>query len=246
MMNQRKIKSPLRYWLYGLIFMGFTSCNVAYLPSMQNVPLISRTGEMTCSLSGSKLQGAGALNQNMSMMVNLQYTALGLSAANEDENDIGFFNMPVPQWNLECAPGLYKSLAENIVFEVYGGAGIGGSNVMRYDPEDRYHCNHYRLFIQPDFGVKGEKWEMAISTRFIRLQYFNEKPHGLDTDWLKDHDVFNLDKNAYLFIEPAATIRYKFNEDITAFAQIIYSEKMNPEPLKRMNSTLIVGFFGRF
>ncbi|MCX6269954.1 MAG: hypothetical protein NTU44_01830 [Bacteroidetes bacterium] len=239
----KKINS--RYLLLSFLALGILlqSCNVAYHPAQQNVPLISDKTEGTASFSGSNIQGAGALGGSTALMCNFQYSAFlsGLSDDNE-----GVFNKPPSQWNLEVAPGIYKTLAPKVVFEFYGGAGIGGSNVYGESSLERYHANHYRLFLQPDIGYKGDKWEVAFSTRLLRLQFFNERIHNLDTDWLKDNDVYHLDRYWYFFAEPALTIRMKLKGGAFAFSQFIYSEMMNRDPLSRSKATLIVGFCGRF
>ena len=222
-------------WI-ALILM--TSCNVVYLPSLQNVPLLAKNGESTAAISTSNLQFSGAFNQQAGIQVNFQMA--GFLADETVER-----TRPPNQWNLEIAPGLFKELSPGLVFEVYGGAGIGGSNVYQNDPFDRYHNNHYRLIVQPDLGYRGKKIEVALSTRLVRLEIFNQKYHNVDDDWLKDNDLIDLGKSPHFFVEPALTFRYNFAQEVQLFSQFIYSYKMTQPEISRHPATLIIGLSGR-
>jgi hypothetical protein len=226
------------------LLLGFMlqSCNVAYLPAQHNVPLISSDTEATISLSPSNFQLAGAVSNSIALMAGLQYSFF---LANDDGEGSGIFAHYPYQWNLELGAGLFRELRPGLVFELYGGTGTGASNVFQETTNERYHANHFRFFLQPDLGYKHKQFEIALSGKYIFLQYFNEHAENIDDEWLKENDVYDLDKNPFRFIEPALTVRFNVIKDIQIFSQFVYSHKISPEPLSRQEGTIILGICGR-
>jgi len=180
------------------------SCNVAYLPAQHNVPLISSDSDATISISPSNFQVAGAVSNSIALMGGFQYSLFLLG---DEGNNEGVITHKPYQWNLEFGAGIYHELKPGLVFEIFGGTGTGASNVFGDNEGELYHANHYRFFLQPDIGFKHEQFEVALSGKFLYLQYFNEHADNLDDDWLKANDVYDLDKEAFRFLEPALTVR---------------------------------------
>ncbi len=217
-----------------------TSCNVVYIPSMQNVPLIKKKGEFQANITPANFEASYSPVEHMGVMVNAQ-----LSGNQWTEGDS--YEYSTKRQFAEAGIGYNKQFDEDKVFEVYGGAGMGTLDLhddFDFD-EQTFTATMNRKFIQPSVGFYNDYVDVAFSTRILQLKFTNVKTKNYSEDELKNLDLFDLNNNPYYFVEPAVTIRagYKF---IKVQFQYLYSIKLNPEPINRYEQYLFLGLSLRF
>ena len=141
----------------------------------------------------------------------------------------------------EMGVGYYLPFKNKIVFEAYGGVGIGKVE-NKNDIYINSTVNYNRYFIQPAAGFYHKNIKLIISTRFCGLDYKNIGISGSNNNssteiiYLKDHPFSFL-------IEPAFTFRagwefFKFQTQV-GYSIIINNPEFPYDPLN-LNLGLIV------
>lgn len=231
------------FFLFIGVTMLFSACNVAYIPNRHNVPLMEEKGDASISISTTNLQGAYAISDHMAVMGNVYFRENSWEN-NPDSNTTLTMDYQANRFLGELGIGYYKPLSDNAVFELYGGGGLGNigfeledSNPL-YDRE--YKANIQKLFIQPDIGFHSEYFDFVFSTRFSLLNFYDVDTTNYTIPNLDSDNLYNLDKQPYIFLEPALTLRfgYKF---IKAYTQAIVATKLNPEQINYRSFGVNVG-----
>jgi hypothetical protein len=197
-----------------------TSCSIPhyyYSSNIQNAPLFKQKNEFTGMVAGSagaenqflELQAGYALPAHIALMANF-YTG-GKNSSTNTYTDYS------KNLYFEPALGYYTSLSNILVFEVFGGYGMGSeSHVFAHNdymsgtgwqwvPDGDAQLSYSKLFVQPDIGIKKEWFEAAISARFTILNF--DKVNFQNT--VSHFDELNfLQKNtSSMLFEPAITFR---------------------------------------
>ena len=191
---------------------GFSSCStILYAPNSENVPLFtakhqakaevntcSETDGLSSIIMGANFQGAYAVSDHVGLISNL-FVAGGEDIFSGESGSGGLF---------EGGAGYFQNISEHIVFEAYGGAGIGwvkhGSMINTITTEDK--VKGQRLFAQPAIGYTSKNFDAAFSLRSCAA-FYNNPP--LLT---KDDPFYSLTANnkSAMIMEPAFTLRAGF------------------------------------
>ena len=189
-------------FILAIVFISIiqTGC-VVYVPNVINTPLLSNKGDIQANLnigeSGFDPQLSAAVSDHVGIMLNGSYR---FNADNSSYNEVHRF--------IEAGAGYYTQFENVGRFEVYGGAGFGnlktiggGDNTSLQDLD----VDSYRLFLQPDIGVKTRYFEGSLASRLVWLYL----------------DLGNETKTNF-FIEPAITLKGGA-KDVKAVLQFGYS-----------------------
>ena len=143
--------------------LAFSSCTIMHIPNAENVPLLENKSEVKLNLGISDFQGAYAISKNIGVIANGYFKNSEVNISNDLMNN-------GQRYFFEGAVGFFKPLENDLVFEVYGGAGLGKVNYEdRFDGGSIFGENYYkfssnfnRYFIQPNLGIKskGQKFEL--------------------------------------------------------------------------------------
>ncbi|MFN6945167.1 MAG: hypothetical protein ACK4ND_09485 [Cytophagaceae bacterium] len=212
-----------------------SSCKIMYKPNMQNVPLMKEQGEVRANLNFNNAQVAYAITDNIGIMANgywggSRWTAGGMWSAYEEI-------YRTRRFLAEGALGYFREIGDDFHFEIYGGGGYGGvsfSHSFSFMGEDdfqsRYSANMVRAFIQPAIGYQHEIVDVIFSTRIVGLNFMNVDTINYSREALRMEGLDNLHRATYIFVEPAFTVRVGYKYAKFHF-QVMYSAKMNPDPL---------------
>ena len=223
------------------------SCNIMYTPNMQNVPLLTEKNEVRATLGPFDYQAAYAVTDNIGVMLNGQYHTRNTNTYDYTYGENSLDNSKSSL--IEGGVGYIGKLSENSVFEVYGGYGGGKNSTFdKYTDyttgaflrKESFSAKTNRFFIQPSIGFTNEYFDVAFSSRLLILNYSNIDTLNYTPLMLVDQKLLNIDKESFVFIEPAITIRggYKW---VKFQAQMMYSYKYNSTPLSYMPLTVTFG-----
>lgn len=217
-----------------------TGCSPKYyVPNTQNVPLLTRKGEINLSACGNtnqlEIQGAYALTKRLGLVAN------GGFFIPQDEN-----NGNGGRGNLvEAGAGYYLPLANHLVFEAYGLAGYGTvenhmPSTLNDNPNTtgKIDAGILRFAIQPNIGFKSKYFSAAISSRIVSLNYNNIKGSLI---YNNVNQVTYLNENNSLFVaEPAITLRGGI-EKLKVQVQLAGSYNLSKSDFLQEKSLLSIG-----
>ena len=109
----------LPFFLLGLIFQ---SCQIMYVPNMQNVPNMHDKGDLNLNLGVSNYQVSYALTNEVGIMVNGYYRKYDWNDPLFEQNEN---KITTTRRLIEGGAGYFNEFEENISFEVFGGFGFG-------------------------------------------------------------------------------------------------------------------------
>ena len=193
------------------VVLAFTlnSCtHFYYIPNVQNVPLFREKNEFQCTIaagggqeaSTAEVQAAYSITNNLALMTNF----MSARGGEQSGNNWGKGNY------LEGAIGYYRPFDEFVVAEVY--AGLGASNQHHEYGTNDYNngtadLSFIKYFVQPSIGLTFRAFDIAVSTRFSRLSFYNiDNKITMDNPDLYYVDTIAKNNTSYLF-EPALTLR---------------------------------------
>jgi hypothetical protein len=220
------------------------SCKIMYMPNAQNVPLMREKGEFRANIGVSNFQTAFATSKMMGVVANGQYRTTKWSLGS-GSSEIKYDSK---RWVSEAGSGFFMPLGEKGVFEVYAGGGYGGItfNRTRMDSMgnatyfDRYNANMIKTYVQPAIGLTAENVDMAFSVRYVGLKFNNIDTIGYTQNDLIVENLAGVEKPFFSFIEPAFTVRLGFKY-VKLHSQLVYSHKLNIQPLNRSPLNINVG-----
>ncbi|MDA3910249.1 MAG: hypothetical protein PF448_02680 [Bacteroidales bacterium] len=211
-----------------------TSCKTLYKPTMQNVPMLKGKSDFRSTLSYNNYQFAYALSNNFGIMLNGHHNKNEWSSSFDSISRNDYFTR---RYSIDAGVGYFKNFSENTVFECYAGGGYGGYQFDYdiytkdvYERTNNYHTASWRSFVQPSIAYRDDIFEIAFSTRFMGVGFFDVVTRNYTQDELISENLNNLDQNFYTFIEPAITLRVghrmaKFH------VQCIYSQLLSTKSL---------------
>jgi hypothetical protein len=218
-----------------------TSCKVMYIPNSLNVPLFNEKHEFKANVGFYDYQLAYSLTKNIGLLANgyvRNYNFLGSSGTSD-------LNYSTSRNLFEGGIGYFKTLGEGFIYETYIGAGKGKvaynglENGISSGGTYNYSADFQRFFIQPSIGFSQDIVDVAFSLRVVDLS-FNHVKTDYTQQMLVDDNINGLDQVNFIFIEPAITFRigYKWGKFQT---QLVYSNKMNAEPLNYQKFCFNIG-----
>jgi len=191
----------------------------AYIPigSVQNVPSLNDSSKTSISLNlgsgGISPSFANVLgNQNM-LITNLSF----INIHTDEECETCSFTH---RFLLEIAWGRFSSGREDRVLEWFAGLGAGKSdlteNKSRWGASDGSSGVHEKAkFIQPfgqfDYGMIKNNSEIAYSIKVV-APYFISYTHINNPDQGDDETISNYDDSWTIFLQPAVTTRWGFED----------------------------------
>lgn len=183
------------------------SCTPMYVSNRQNVPLLTKEGEIRASGSigsgGIDVQAAGAITKETAVMVNAQM-------ADMEHNYYDFYEdvSKVTQKSIEVALGHYKPVGSNGVFEIYAGYGIGSSNRKEGYPDRTTKGNFYKIFVQPNVGFHTKYFSAGFGIRAQYIQYDRLRRVETDNEQMPVTKTYTFKTNANgFFVEPTVTLK---------------------------------------
>jgi len=185
-----------------ILLLAGTSCSTTlYKSNTVNTPLFHEAGEVRIGAGPGNVQAAYALTDRIGIMGNFYWERY-----NKDNKDNSGHL-------IEVGAGYFQPVHKNLIFETYGGVGLGkitfrqqnqaGTSIRNYD------VNGMRLFLQPGIGYCTPYFEAAFTPRLSFVSYsnfsaFGYPPQELETEHL-DKEI--IENTLWMFIEPAITLR---------------------------------------
>ena len=218
---------PLTKIVIAILCLSVLLCSCShyyYVSNVQNVPLFKAKKEYR--ISGSV--GAGDYSSSVEAQVAVSVTEKMAIMANfmrATGGDIESTNYGKGNY-LEGALGYFRPIKRFGVFEIYGG--VGGCR--QHHKYAEYWSGEYygksdlsfgKLFIQPSFGFTSNAFDIAFSTRFCGLTYFDVSGNASS-----DEKFRTLSNKSHLFLEPAITLRVGWKY-VKAQIQFVYSGYLN-------------------
>lgn len=205
----------MRFGFFTVCIVFLSSCAPIYVPSVRNTPLFNGRGEFQGSAfigTGIDLQGALALSDHIGVIGNYSFL-------NETRNDPSDLNQKFKRKNnfFEGGVGYYKASRTGRV-ELYVGYGQGKSTTtgqygfLGLGQQEVIVTGKYnRIFIQPSIGTNYGGFNLAFTPRFS-LVNFKEFQSGAIVE--------TPEEGAHLFIEPAATARFRLGGNLNGMFQL--------------------------
>jgi len=177
-----------------LLSFASSSCHLLYLPNQVNAPMLTDrndlSGNISLGLSNVNLQAAYSPVKNVGLMINYA----GGKTSNSDNSSItNSYNF------LEFGAGYYKPITKNLLFDIYGGYGLGEAKTFDnvWDEATTINGNYTRLFIQPSITISASEAfdaNLAIRPVFIFME--------------KTTDSNAPTRSSKTFLEPVLTLKY--------------------------------------
>ena len=171
-----------------------SSCHLLYLPNQVNAPMLTDksdlSGNISLGVSNVNLQAAFSPLNNIALMLNYA----GGKTSNTDNSSItNSYDF------LEFGAGYYRPIAKNMLFDIYGGYGVGMARTYAdvWDAATSVKGKYSRIFIQPSLTISaGDVFDANIAIRPVLI--FMEKTTDND---LPTH-------SSKIFLEPVLTLKY--------------------------------------
>ncbi len=239
-MRSSKSFSKVQLIFVSFFFLTFTACKVSYIPSMHNVPSLKQKNDVQLSASLSNFQGAYAVTDNVGLILDAQISGFGKSSG----TDVTYTKR---RQFIEGGAGYFKQMDDNNIFQCFGGAGYG---IVSFDNVYSSYTEHYKasatkIFIQPSFGYSDKNFDVAFAVKAMSMKFFGVDTTNYSVYSLKSDDLYNIDKHPYIFLEPSLTARAG-SENAKVFLQLLYSNKMNAEPIRYYSLNFYLGISFRF
>ncbi|MBP6236010.1 MAG: hypothetical protein KA270_09295 [Saprospiraceae bacterium] len=201
-------------FILGLLILSLGCSPIYYSPNAQNVPLISAKGEKNISVNAGSSNANNLFNSVSVLDLQGSY---GITNRLAIQLNAGFFNVSKNERGgggngklFETAIGYYVPVNEHFLFETYALFGFGNFNNIVSGPasntiNENISGSLMRYGIQPDFGYKSKDISVAVSTRLLKLNYFDISGN---LTYEGENQVDYLTQNSsYLLFEPALTLR---------------------------------------
>lgn len=202
--KQNTMKNSSTILLIAVAIILLQSCTrTMYIPNMQNAPLLKEKNEVRATLATNNCQIAYAVTDGLGVMLN------GYSEKTNTAYD--FSETADKRTFAEIGIGYFKPLNERAVFEIYTGVGKGkvAFGNREYSNGGSFSTNFKRYFIQPSIGFSFSVVDLSLSMRYSHLSFYdsNTSRYKYNGDVNSIHNLANVDKHKYGFIEPAVTMR---------------------------------------
>jgi len=169
--------------------------------------------------SQGNFQGGYAFSNHFGFITGLNSARMPFQTDKYEENkDYAYI------WNNELI--YFNNINDKFIPAVNVGFGFGNmANNIEY-----FDLNMYRYFVQPSFGFVQKHLELALSTRFSKVQYdFIQRKDFVNDKGISLYEYYDLrdiGKQDFYFVEPAFTIGFRF-ENFSIRYQIINNIKVS-------------------
>ena len=182
------------FLIMSLFALLSSSCHLLYLPNQVNAPMLTDkndlSGNISLGLSNLNLQAAYSPVKNVGLMINY---AGGKDINSDNDNISNSYSF------IEFGAGYYKPIGKSLLFDIYGGYGVGDAKTFDavWDESTTINGKYSRIFIQPSitFSV-SEAFDanLAIRPVFILME--------------KTTDNYTRTQSGSTFLEPVLTLKY--------------------------------------
>lgn len=177
-----------------LISLVSSSCHLLYLPNQVNVPMLTDkndiSGNISLGLSNVNVQTAFSPIKYVGFMANYAGGKISNSDNSSITNSYNFFEFGV---------GYYKSVTKNMLFDIWGGYGIGNARTYDdiWDVATTINGKYFRIFIQPSITISAsEAFDANLAIRPVIV--FMEKTTSSSAPT----------RSSKTFMEPVLTLKY--------------------------------------
>ncbi len=174
-----------------------SSCRTVYSPNTVHNSLLQEKGEFKGFIAPNNLQAAYAVTDHFGVMANGYYNSF-----TSDDKD--FHNKGKA---LELGVGYFNKMPNNIVYEVYGGAGRFNVRMDESAGAKNFDANATKLFIQPGIGWVNPYVEVGLAPRVSMISYNSPEIRGYTAQEQSSYYFETLATKPHLFLEPAVTVR---------------------------------------
>jgi hypothetical protein len=246
--------------LLSLIFILSGCSHYYYSPNAHNVPLFKEKNEARLNIAtstgdefrGTELQAAYSASNSIAVMANF------INASGGQKDGTGNYGEGTLA---EGGVGYFTPIAENFVFEVYGGAGFGKTSHRfegGYDPltgssypaTGTADMKLVRGFIQPNLGFATDYFDVAFSARMCLLHFSDfsaANTSNISTDEFSNLGYISAHPTTYV-VEPAITLRggWKYIKVQTQFVVVSRMNKNYPMNTFAINLGMYMSFAPHF
>lgn len=200
---------------YIFLLLLAASCSPLYIPNTRNAPLFREQGEAQISAyltsGGFDAQGAYALSDNVALIGSYSYGSQKQSNVQSNPPDYTRKNSYG-----EIGIGYYDRTRSSR-YEIFAGYGIGeGTSSDQYS---FYGLNNIvvatgkmqRIFLQPTLGTNNRDVNFSFTPRLSYVNYSEFEASGV---------TMKPNKNAVIFIEPAATLKMRLAGNLFGLFQL--------------------------
>lgn len=173
------------------------ACRTVYSPNVVHSPLLQEKGEIKVLAAPNNLQAAYALSDHIGIMANGY-----LNRFTADDKD--FHNKGKA---LELGIGYFDKTENNLVYEVYGGAGRFNVKMDESNGTKRFDADATKLFIQPGIGWVNPYVEVSLASRVSMIRYRSPDITGYTQQEQESYYFSSLADKPHVFLEPALTVR---------------------------------------
>lgn len=190
--------TKLRTILLFSLSISMISCKTMYMPSMQNVPMFEKKGELQATVAVHNIQAAYAISNRLGVIAN-SFFRNGNVFHMDDGNTSDY---TADSFNYEIGIGTMFKSDSGSKLEVFAGYGHGSASLTYYyDAPPPYRgwggsSSFNKYFIQPGIISQTENLQLCFSMRLSLLDFYD----------FKDLQNNELNYATPIFIEPAITL----------------------------------------
>ena len=214
-----------------------------YAPSSHNVPAFKERGEVRLAIqrnSGDELrafeiQSAFAVSNHIGLQLNYLYNSRKVGRE-LSKGEIGEFGI-----------GYFSKFKEQIIWEIYGGGGVGEVYSEYEQPGYYSDMTFTKYYLQPSITIINTPGQLidrsiGLSTRMALVKY-NNVLHNLNEDVSEHWEVNYIEENRnFTLIEPALVGRAGW-QFIMLQMQFGLSYCMNKSNFQQENTSFGVGIY---
>ncbi len=196
---------------FSVIIFLLASCSPAYVPSVVNSPLLNNQGQIqgriSSGTSGYDIQTAGALTDNIGVMVNGSF----VNRTSDSTDNYRKHNY------LEGAVGVYQPFGVAGRLEIYTGYGYGETEGFYSNAlwGDFNQATYHKIFIQPGIGTSTSFVDFSFVPRIAFINLAKKGQQGI---------------SSYKpFFEPAVDMKFGY-EFLKMFLQFGFAIPLTEQP----------------
>ena len=227
--------------LSSISILCFSCSPVYYMPTNQNVPMITDKGDlnvnMAVSILGDQLSLASSYGLTNNLAVMLNTSASSTLFAKENGSSV---------YLLEGGLGAYYNINPWLMIDLYPLVGIGSVENHFKDPDipftsidGKLTASFFRYGVQPSINFHYDIFALSFSAGYYQLRYNNIKG---DLEYNSvDQVSFLEERRNNTFIEPAATLTLSFGS-VRLKLQALKSYNLSRNDLKARDFVFSGGF----
>ncbi len=213
-----------------------TSCSrTAYVPSVQNVPMLTEKHDINGTITFNNIQSAYAISDHIGLTLSAETDGIFKNLTDEDESK---------KHVVEVGAGYFTPISEDLYFNIYSGAGLGKISFQEntFNEMGRFSSRKANYYIQPSISYQTRFVELAFSTRVTGVDFFdmNDSEYFVNTEATDPFDLRLINDPFYTFVEPAFTLRAG-HENIKISLQIQHSLIINGDPITSKDRRFVMG-----